>query len=83
MTILFMQSYLKWCIHLSRSLLLYTITNQSSSSLIQQIVEMIRGRVALVDMGSGNAEKTRIIMDALLEKQSDIQYIPVDISESN
>ena len=37
----------------------------------------------LVDMGSGNAVKTRIVIDAILKRQRRLQYVPVDISEGH
>src|SRR5688572_16346964 len=36
--------------------------------------------VALIEMGSGSASKTRLIIEALLRRQSELLYIPVDIS---
>ena len=41
-----------------------------------------RGRVALIEMGSGSASKTRLIIEALLRKQDELLFIPVDISAS-
>src|SRR5688572_32533955 len=37
-------------------------------------------KVALIEMGSGSASKTRLIIEALLRRQSELLYIPVDIS---
>ena len=34
----------------------------------------------LVEMGSGNSEKSRMIVDVILRKQTTLNYIPVDIS---
>ncbi|HEV7824120.1 MAG TPA: L-histidine N(alpha)-methyltransferase [Mycobacteriales bacterium] len=36
----------------------------------------------LVELGSGSSEKTRILLDALLETGSLRRYVPVDVSES-
>ncbi len=38
--------------------------------------------VALVELGSGSATKTRRIIEALLKRQSGLLYVPVDISAS-
>jgi L-histidine N-alpha-methyltransferase len=37
-------------------------------------------KVSLVEMGSGSASKTRLIIEALLKRQPDLLYMPVDIS---
>lgn len=36
--------------------------------------------VALIEMGSGSASKTRLIIEALLRQQDELLFIPVDIS---
>jgi dimethylhistidine N-methyltransferase len=48
----------------------------------REIVEVARGDapVTLVELGSGSASKTRRIIDALLERQPRLTYVPVDIS---
>lgn len=48
---------------------------------IQDMISQVPGPCVLVDMGSGNAIKTRFFIDAILEQQRSLQYIPVDISE--
>ena len=48
-----------------------------------EIVDEVRGggaRVTLVELGSGSASKTRRIIEALLERQNGLTYVPVDIS---
>ena len=40
------------------------------------------GRVDLVDLGSGNSGKTRLVIEALLRRQGRLRFIPVDISVS-
>src|SRR5215212_1797206 len=37
-------------------------------------------RVTLFELGSGSATKTRRIVEALLARQSELKYVPVDIS---
>ena len=48
---------------------------------LQDMISQVPGPCVLVDMGSGNAIKTRFFIDAFLEQQRSLQYIPVDISE--
>jgi L-histidine N-alpha-methyltransferase len=38
--------------------------------------------LALLELGSGSANKTRLIIEALLKRQSALLYLPVDISAS-
>jgi dimethylhistidine N-methyltransferase len=46
-----------------------------------EIVASFEGPVRLVELGSGSAEKTRYLIEALLGQQSQLHYLPVDISE--
>lgn len=39
-----------------------------------------REPLALIEMGSGSAQKTRLIIEALLRRQRELHYVPVDIS---
>jgi dimethylhistidine N-methyltransferase len=62
----------------------YYLTRAESEILHEHaraIVSSIDGSVRLLELGSGSAEKTRYLIEALLEKQSELHYIPVDISE--
>ena len=45
------------------------------------MVEQVPSPCVLVEMGSGNSEKSRIFIDTILEQQTTLQYIPVDISQ--
>lgn len=40
----------------------------------------VQAPCVLVEMGSGNSEKSRTFIDAMLERQKSLTYIPVDIS---
>jgi L-histidine N-alpha-methyltransferase len=44
------------------------------------VSEISSEKVSLVEMGSGSASKTRLIIEALLKRQSGLLYTPVDIS---
>lgn len=46
------------------------------------VSEIYAEKVSLVEMGSGSASKTRLIIEALLKRQAELLYIPVDISET-
>jgi dimethylhistidine N-methyltransferase len=45
-----------------------------------EIVAAVDGQKTLVEMGSGSASKTRLIIEALLRLQPEILFMPVDIS---
>jgi dimethylhistidine N-methyltransferase len=47
-----------------------------------EIVSSVAGKTTLIEMGSGSASKTRLIIEALLRKQTELLFIPVDISAS-
>ena len=48
-----------------------------------EIVSSLRGPVRLVELGSGSAEKTRYLIEALLTRQRELHYLPIDISEAS
>jgi L-histidine N-alpha-methyltransferase len=56
--------------------------NQILEHYADAIVSSVDGHTTLVEMGSGSASKTRLIIEALLRKQSELLFIPVDISAS-
>lgn len=45
-----------------------------------EIVAAFDGQKTLVEMGSGSASKTRLIIEALLRRQPQLLFMPVDIS---
>jgi len=45
-----------------------------------EIIEAVAGQKVLLEMGSGSASKTRRIIEALLQRQTDLLFVPVDIS---
>ncbi len=47
-----------------------------------EIVGDLPPGVDLVELGSGSAAKTRILIEALLERRGRLSYVPVDISRS-
>jgi dimethylhistidine N-methyltransferase len=64
----------------------YYLTRAESEILrnhSDEIVGSVRGPVRLVELGSGSSEKTRFLIEALLRRQSDLHYLPVDISAAS
>jgi L-histidine N-alpha-methyltransferase len=47
-----------------------------------EIVAAVDGQKTLVEMGSGSASKTRLLIEALLRRQASLLFMPVDISAS-
>jgi L-histidine N-alpha-methyltransferase len=45
-------------------------------------VAALTGAVELVELGSGTAAKTRVLLDALHETGSLVRYVPIDVTES-
>jgi len=47
-----------------------------------EIAAALPGRLRLVELGSGDAQKTRLLIEAVLDRQGDLDYLPIDISRS-
>lgn len=62
----------------------YYPTRAESEILVERASRIAgaTGARTLVELGSGSATKTRLLLDALWEKGSLHRYIPVDVSES-
>jgi L-histidine Nalpha-methyltransferase len=56
--------------------------NEIIERYAEEIVASVEGNKTLLEMGSGSASKTRLIIEALLNEQDDLLFIPVDISAS-
>jgi L-histidine Nalpha-methyltransferase len=54
-----------------------TILEQSSAEIAE-----LTGAVELVELGSGTAAKTRVLLDALAQAGTLVRYVPVDVTES-
>jgi L-histidine N-alpha-methyltransferase len=54
--------------------------NEIFERYAREIASAIDGHKRLLEMGSGSASKTRLIIEALLNEQRNLLYIPVDIS---
>jgi len=63
----------------------YYLTRAERSILAErasEIVDQVAADVALVELGSGNAEKSRLLIEVLLERQKSLRFLPIDISRS-
>jgi L-histidine N-alpha-methyltransferase len=47
-----------------------------------EIVAALGGPVWLLELGSGDGQKTRLLIEALLARQETLEYVPLDISET-
>src|SRR6185503_127562 len=56
--------------------------NEILQRYADEIAASVEGNKTLVEMGSGSASKTRLIIEALLRSQADLLFMPVDISAS-
>ena len=54
--------------------------NEILTRYADEIVASVEGEKTLLEMGSGSASKTRLIIEALLKQQRELLYRPVDIS---
>lgn len=64
----------------------YYLTRAENEILTRHADEIIKEvgdhQLSLIEMGSGSALKTRLIIEALLKRQTELLYTPVDISLS-
>jgi dimethylhistidine N-methyltransferase len=63
----------------------YYLTRAEREILLTQAAEIAAAcpaNLTLVELGSGSAAKTRILIEALLQRQETLRYVPVDISRS-
>ena len=61
----------------------YYLTRAENEILLNyadEIAAAVEGEKTLLEMGSGSASKTRLVIEALLREQSELLFIPVDIS---
>src|SRR5215472_2187844 len=56
--------------------------NEILTRYADQIVALTGRTERLIEMGSGSASKTRLLIEALLRSQPDLLFVPVDISAS-
>lgn len=54
--------------------------NEILARYADEIAAAVDGEKTLVEMGSGSASKTRLIIEALLRSQPELLFMPVDIS---
>src|SRR5690348_3147823 len=46
-----------------------------------EIAESAGANVSIIELGAGSAEKTPVILDAILRRQLRLVYVPIDVSE--
>ena len=56
--------------------------NEILSRHADQIVRCVPDCQTLIELGSGSAEKTRSVIEALLRNESSLLFVPIDISHS-
>jgi len=56
--------------------------NEILERYADEIVASVAGDITLLEMGSGSASKTRLLIEALFRQQAELLFIPVDISAS-
>lgn len=54
--------------------------NEILTRYADEIAASVSGQKTLIEMGSGSASKTRLLIEALLRNQTELLFIPVDIS---
>ena len=54
--------------------------NEILQRYADEIAASVEGSKTLLEMGSGSASKTRLVIEALLREQNELLFIPVDIS---
>jgi len=54
--------------------------NEILTRYADEVAASVEGNKTLVEMGSGSASKTRLIIEALLREQTELLFMPVDIS---
>ena len=47
-----------------------------------EIAAWLQGPVRIIELGSGDARKTRLIIDAVLARQGGFDYLPIDVSRT-
>jgi dimethylhistidine N-methyltransferase len=57
--------------------------NEILSRHAEAIIDATDGPARLIELGSGSAEKTRYLIEALLQRQPELHYLPIDISDTS
>jgi dimethylhistidine N-methyltransferase len=63
----------------------YYVTRAETEILTSCAEEMVNAfgtPIRLVELGSGSARKTRILLDVLTARQPDMEYVPIDVDAS-
>ncbi|MCS7311433.1 MAG: L-histidine N(alpha)-methyltransferase [Acidobacteria bacterium] len=49
---------------------------------VESILQPLPPSVVLIELGSGDARKTRVLLEALIRRQKSLLYVPIDISRT-
>ncbi len=63
----------------------YYVTRAETEIFVEharEIAAALGGPVRLVELGSGEGRKTRLLIEALLDRQEALEYLPIDISRT-
>lgn len=63
----------------------YYVTRAEAEIIQRHAAEMagaLDGPVRLVELGSGDARKTRLLIETLVARQGGLEYLPIDVSRS-
>lgn len=58
------------------------IFTRDAAEIVQEVAGEKGGPVRLVELGSGDGRKTRLLIEALVARQGALQYLPIDVSRS-
>lgn len=58
------------------------ILNQYVEKILEFPDDLHTDKITLVEFGAGYSEKTKIIINKLIQKYSNVEFIPIDVSES-
>ena len=47
-----------------------------------EIAGFSKGNLGLIELGSGNSKKTRLLIEAIIAEQGSLHYFPIDLAES-
>ena len=63
----------------------YYLTRKERGILERRAPEIVRSvgkEIEIVEFGSGSAEKTRLLLQAAFERQQNLRFVPIDISQA-
>ncbi len=58
------------------------VEQQILENMASELTSWLPSGTQLVELGSGSAKKTRILIESMIERFGQLRYVPIDISES-